>query len=482
MGGSANLFSYIVDYAWVPIALLVMSRLPAAKATITLYMAGVLLLPEVVSFKLPGVPEFAKQEIISLWVTVGVLAFHRDRIRSLQFTRTQKLCFAGLTLGVLVTILVNRDTLKFGPNIIPGHELYDTVHYVLSNIFNYILPFAVGAAIFRSSRELRVLMVTFVAASLLYSIPQIIELRLSPQLHRIFYGVHQHSFEQTMRTGGFRPMVLMTHGLAVSLLTCVAVVGSLGLFRARQKIGKFSGALAGTYLWILLSVSKSIAALLYSFLAVPLVLLTSPKFQVRVAALLAVVALAYPVARAVDLVPVDDIKSALEAQFGADRADSAMTRFENEGKLLERARERVLFGWGSYCRPCMFDKYTGDEISIRDGDWIIVVGDWGVVGFLSKFVLLLFPIFLLHKHLMKVPRDRDRRLLSALALMVALYVLDLLPNGNYHLLPFVLSGALFGCTFGIVREGAYRRWQQRQAIAKKARHSQAPVKVDIDVR
>ena len=163
--------------------------------------------------------------------------------------------------------------------------------------------------------------------------------------------------------------------------------------------------------------------------------------------------LAYPVVQATGLVPVEEIKGFFEDHWGADRADSVMTRFENEEKLLKRARDRIVFGWGSFCRPCTFDPYTGEEISIRDGDWIISIGDWGIVGFLSKFFLLLFPIFLLRKYLMSVPKTLDRRLLSALALAVAVFALDLLPNGNYHLLPFVLSGALYGSTLGILREG-----------------------------
>ena len=482
MEGSPNLLSYLVDFLWVPAVLLLLKRGPVARSTAIAVMAGILLLPELLEFKLPGVPAFRKQDIISTWIFVGIVWFHRDRIASVRLTRGQKLSVAGLTLGVLTTILLNRDVLKFGPTVLPAHELYDTVHYVAFNISQVIIPFAIGAAVFRSARELRVLLVTMVTAMLLYSVLQIAELRLSPQFHRWVYGFHQHSFAQTMREGGFRPMVFMSHGLAVSLLTAVAAIASLGLYRAKQKVGRISGLVSGGYLWLVLMASKSVAAFVYSLVAGPIVMFTSPKIQARLAALFCAFVLAYPVIRAADLIPVDDIREVVESRWGLERADSAMTRFENEERLLKRARERLAFGWGSFCRPCTFDPYSGKEVSIRDGDWIISMGDWGAVGFVSKFLFLMLPVFRLRKLIVAVPTQIERRLLSTTALIVAFYALDLLPNGNYHILPFVLCGALHGATNGILRQAAVARYKRRVAHA----HGQVdvelpPQQVDVQV-
>jgi hypothetical protein len=195
--------------------------------------------------------------------------------------------------------------------------------------------------------------------------------------------------------------------------------------------------------------------------------------QFRVATLLAVIVLLYPDVRAAGLVPVDDIRDWADAHYGDERAASIMTRFLNEELLLKRAAERSFFGWGTYGRAEIFDPMLGGRrVSIRDGDWIIVRGDFGRVGFLGKYLLLLLPIFLAGRQLRRMRRETDRRLLAALALILGFSVFDLLPNGNYNYLVFVFSGALMGCTTGILRGDARQaRTQREAAIARQADRS-----------
>lgn len=57
-----------------------------------------------------------------------------------------------------------------------------------------------------------------VIAGLIYTVPMLYEIRMSPQLHTIFYGYFPHSFGQQARGGGFRPVVFMGHGLLVGFL------------------------------------------------------------------------------------------------------------------------------------------------------------------------------------------------------------------------------------------------------------------------
>ena len=233
---------YLVDYLWVPVAfgraderwrsqrghhLIYGGHSPAARNRF------------VQASRYSG--EFGKQEIISLWIAVGVVLFHRDRVRAFRLRRAQKICIAGLTLGVLATILTNGDGLKWGPTLISGHELYDTVHFVSWNVFNVILPFGVGAVMFRTSRELRLLLVTLVGAVLLYSF---FKSSNSESVHSfivwctVFISI---TFVQTMRAGGFRPMVFMSHGLAVSFAHQCRGCRFTWFVRARKKIGSFSG-------------------------------------------------------------------------------------------------------------------------------------------------------------------------------------------------------------------------------------------------
>jgi hypothetical protein len=226
------------------------------------------------------------------------------------------------------------------------------------------------------------------------------------------------------------------------------------------------------YLWLILVLCKSTGAILYSMIAVPLVLFTSPKTQVRVAMVFAVFVLAYPAARGANLIPVDKINETIVEQYGEEKAASMMTRFVNEAASLEVARERIFFGWGTYCRGCRFHPKRGHMLSIRDGDWINTITDFGLVGFVTKFGLMLLPVFFVARRLKYVPRESDRRLLAALALIVAISVFDRIPNGNYNYLPLLFSGALYGSTLGIVHEAVLLRRKQRALRLAAARGTQ----------
>jgi hypothetical protein len=345
---------------------------------------------------------------------------------------------------------------------------------VISVLLSVALPFYLGAVMFRSSGDLRVLLTTMVVASLFYSPLQFIEMILSPQLHRWVYGFHQHSFLQAMRGEGYRPMVFMAHGLAVAAFTSLTVVAAAALHKSKVRVLRFPAAWIMSYLWVVLILSKSLASLLYSLVAVPLVLFASPRAQALTAAALAACLLVYPVVRASDLIPVEDLEVWAEEQFGHERAHSMTFRFKNEAVLLDRAMERPWFGWGSYCRACLFEPWSGDlsPQSVRDGAWIIQFGDHGIVGFISTFSLLLFPLLALVRRLKYVPRVSDRRLLAVLGLIIGFSAFDLIPNGDFSRLAFVLSGALWGCLTGILQEAAAirnKRTLARIAAAKEAR-------------
>ncbi len=472
MEGEPNILSYLVLLLWAPFCLWGMHRWPPAKATAVLFLGGLLFLPYGVSFKLPGLPSFGKSRILVLWIFIGILVFHRKRLRSALFSWQFKWC-AGLLLGgAVLTVFLNGDAIRMGSSYIPGHTPYDAVHGIILSVLHPILPVAIGMTMFRNASDLRVLFRILVTAALVYSVLQFIEMLLSPQLNRWIYGFYQHSFLQTMRGGGYRPMVFMSHGLALAMFTGLATIAATALYKVGDRLFRVSTGWAAGYLWLVLAISRSVAAFLYSLAAVPLVFFASPKAQVRVAAALAATLLLYPAARAQGLIPIDDINAIVLEQFGVDKVGSLTVRFVNEGEMLERASERWWFGWGTFCRACLYDPWSGDLLSVRDGAWINVLGDKGIVGFIGYFGLLVFPVFLLLRRLGSVPKQTDRRLLSALALMVGWSAFDLIPNGDFNALSMVLSGALFGSLVGILQEAGLvtrRRRRERMQAAQRAR-------------
>jgi len=423
-------------------------------------------LPELVSFRLPALPRFGKDQIAIFWLFIGVVLFHRDRLRSVRLGKWIKLAALLLLASHSITMFLNSDPVSYGAVYIPAHAPRDAVNVLIKNTLNYVLPLVLGAAMFNSSHDLRVLFRVLVGAALVYSIFQLIELRMSPQFHRWVYGFFQHSFAQTKRGDGFRPTVFMQNGLAVAMFTAAGVLAAAGLYKIKIKVFRIPPAFTLGYLWLILLLSKSLAALFYSLMAVPLIVFTRPKTQFRIAVLLAVVVLVYPDARAAGLVPVEDIRQWVEAEYGEQKVSSLMTRFINEDTLLERSSERPFFGWGTYGRASVYSPRSGKEIAIRDGDWIITWGEFGRFGFFGKYLFLLLPIFLSARQLRRIRRPSDRRLLAALSLIIGFSVFDFLPNGNFHYLVFALSGALMGCSNGIVRHRALRarrkRWESRK--------------------
>jgi hypothetical protein len=461
-----NIFSLLAFFIWIPIALWGAYRWPPAKAASWLLLLPLMFLPEQTFFKLPGLPEFGKQRIAIFWLLVGVFLFHRHRLRSIRLKKGIKIALVLLLGGHVVTVFTNLDPIKYSAIYVPPHVPYDAVHALIESSFDYVLPFIVGAAMFNQSKDLRVLFRNLAAAGLIYSIFQLIEIRLSPQLHNWIYGFFQHSFAQTIRGGGYRPTVFMEHGIAVAMFTFVATIAAVALFKLGLRVLRIPSGWASAYLWLILFLSKSVAAFLYSLVAIPLILFTSPKIQFRIAVLLGAVVLAYPFIRGAGLVPVDDIRDWVAAEYGDQKVASIMTRFVNEERLLERANERFLFGWGWYGRGYVYDPETGRSGAIRDGDWVITLGDYGRVGFFGKYLLLLLPLFMAARRWRSVRRESDRRLLAALGLIIGFSAFDLLPNGNFNYLIFVFSGAIMGCSAGILRDQARRGGARSQARAQ----------------
>ena len=181
-----------------------------------------------------------------------------------------------------------------------------------------------------------------------------------------------------------------------------------------------------------------------ALLVVPLVRLTRPRLQLRIAMILATFAVVYPSLRAADLVPTNYIVDA--ATFiSEERAGSLEFRFDHEQQLLDRASQRILFGWGRCGRSRLFDEY-GNDVSVTDGRWIITLGQFGLLGFLAEFGLLALTVFRAASALRFAESERDGIFLGALALIIAVTMIDLLPNASLSPWTWLLAGALLGRT------------------------------------
>src|SRR5215469_13166219 len=106
------------------------------------------------------------------------------------------------------------------------------------------------------------------------------------------------NFIQEVRESGYRPMAFMGHGLVACFFLMTAAVAAAALWRARVRVMTFAPAgVVTAYLGTVLLLCKSGAATVYGITLVPLVSWTSPRLQMRGAAILVSIALLYPFLR-----------------------------------------------------------------------------------------------------------------------------------------------------------------------------------------
>ena len=388
---------------------------------------------------LEGIPQLDKTSIPNLAALLGCLLLKRLRFWN-GFGITEVLLLMFL-IGPFVTSELNADPVVSGSLFLPPLGGYDGLSASIAQLL-FVVPFLLGRHLLKNSRDIEEILRTLIVAGLLYSLPMLFEIRMSPQLHYWFYGYSPFGFNTQMRYGGFRPNVFLDNGLVTAFFTMTAVVAATAFWRTHTPIRKIAPAINAAYLGAILVLCKSLGALIYGGVLVPLVGLARPRLLLRVAIVLACIAVAYPLLRATDLIPTKYMLNAATS-ISEERADSLGVRFDNEQQLLDRASQRLLFGWGRWGRSRVYDE-NGKDISITDGRWAITLGQFGIFGFLAEFGLLALSIFRAAAAFRFVETKRDSIFLGALALIISTNMIDLLPNASLSPWTWLIAGALLG--------------------------------------
>jgi hypothetical protein len=449
--GDPGTIAYVALILWAPVCIAAFFIMRPERALLFGVLGALLFLPEVVQFKLPLMPPLNKQNIPYVCAFIGCLFRVPRRVLRLPKERWFTWLTVALILGSVGTALTNGDSLRYGSVrtiFIPGLTVKDGLYTGIDQMIHAALPFFLGLSLFRTSKDLRDLLAGIAIAGLVYVPFTAIEMRMSPQFHYWIYGYHQHSFLQTMRWGGYRPMVFMSHGLALARFFVVATLSALLVSAKRRTLLGIPSRVATAILFVTLVLCKSTGALVFGVLGLAGTFLGRARLRQTLAVVFAAAVLLYPALRAADLIPVSRIVSAADVA-GSERQQSLGFRFENEDTLLAKARQRIIFGWGEYNRSATFND-MGQTDSVTDGHWIILFGVLGVVGFISCFGMLLIPIFLTRRRLRGIPDKSEKMLVSGVSLMIGLVALDLIPNGLWADYPYLMAGALMGVTRGMV--------------------------------
>lgn len=444
-----NSFAVLILLIWPLIGVLIFRMIKdREQAIIASLVWSYLFLPSGVGFDLPAVPPLDKQSIPAL-VLLLLLIFSRNQTGSI--VPTGRLLWLLLVLfigGRFITEAINSDPIYVASIVIPGSSMRDALSGIARSLL-FLLPFLIGYGFLYSKAAQFKLLYTLLIGGLIYSVILLIEVRVSPQFHIWVYGFFPHSFLQQVRAGGFRPVGFLWHGLYAAFFVMTCCVTACILLRERKfakrlqataKIRMNLGIVA-IYMLFILVLCKTLGSLVFCLFLLPCVLLLTPKMQVRIAAVLVSIAILFPVLRGNDLFPTQTILS-MARSVSDKRADSLWVRFTNEDKLLERANIRPVFGWGSWGRNRIYSTTTGRDLTILDGYWIGVFGTAGWIGFLAQFGLLAVPVF---KILRRYRGDEANLspITSGLCLLLAISMVELLPNSTIFPWTWLIAGALW---------------------------------------
>ena len=450
------MIAWLALLSWPIVVIVLYRRLPPDRALIWAILGGYLLLPPLVSINLPVVPDLNKWSLPTLMALALAMFSLKDRISLLPDSAIGKALVLIYVVSPFATVLVNPEPLQRGPELLPGMRIYDSVAAVANQMIE-ILPFFLARRYLATPEAMRALLVALLAAGLAYSIPMLIEIRLSPQMNVWVYGFFQHDFFQTIRGGSYRPVVFLPHGLWVAFFALMAAMSAMVLAKAAPKDLRPKLMFATLYLLVILVLCRSMGVLIYAAVLTPLILFAPPRTQVLVAAGLAVVVITYPLLRGAQIIPIERITEFARG-FSSDRAYSFQFRVRNEEALLTHAAQKSLFGWGGYGRNLLHDPTMGgSNVTIADGAWIITLGIYGWAGYLAQFGLLVLP-------LLQMGRAALRKGLSITApvagvcLICAANLVDLLPNATLIPFTWLMAGAILGHAEGLVR-GGFRETQ-----------------------
>ena len=439
-----NGFAYLVLALWPLASLALFRTLPPGRAIIASILIAYLMLPPLpTAFDFPLVPPLTKDTIPALSAFVFCLMFYGRRVQVLPRHPLARLLLVVFVCSPMLTALTNGEPVVFGMHVIQALGPREGLAMMVQNAL-LALPMIMAMNFLTTERDQRDVLLALLLGGLAYSLPMLLEVRLSPQLNTWVYGFFQHLFDQMMRGDGFRPIVFLYHGLWVAFFALTSILAAMSLFRGDVSGGRrnVKFLFAGIYMLIVLVLCKSLASLLYAVALVPVLLFLSTRTQLRVALALMLLAVTYPVLKGNNLIPEQAILNQAY-QISPERAGSLLFRLENEHYLLARAERKPLLGWGSFGRNLIYSS-DGRLLTVPDGRWVIVFGTFGWVGYLAEFGLLSLPLFLLLLRIRGVPNESLPPWLGGMSLILAINMIDMLPNATLTPLTWLMAGALLG--------------------------------------
>ncbi len=413
----------IAMFGWIPAVIGIFAVCESRRAVIIAFLAAWLFLP-IASYSIAGFPDYTKMTATCFGVVMATLLFDP----SVVFRFRPSWIDIPMCIWCCVPLATSTTV---------GLGLYDGLSISFHHLVAWGLPYLIGRLYFGSQFGLEDLVKAFFIGGLVYVPLCLFESRMSPQLHQMVYGYHQHVFSQTIRYGGFRPTVFMEHGLMVAVWMCSSFLCGIWLWRSGclKKLGGIPVWIWLIPLGITVILTRSTGALSLLLISTCLLFLCSELNLRWPAALLFAAPVAWMVARSLGWTPQPLLYVA--ALLGEDRLGSLTTRLGQEDEVIGSALETWLFGSGTW-HPSGLDQL-----------WLLTLRYHGCVGVIGMFGALLLPFALLL--LRTIPSQWKYPSVApaaVLAFCVMIYVLDGLFNGMVNPIFTMATGGLCGALAG----------------------------------
>jgi len=426
-------------FGFIPLVLYLFNRIPAQRAVVVSFVAGYLFLPQpglMGKFALvSGIPPIEKLSVIPYAVLLATILFDSKRLSSFQP--------GWIDLPMLIWCLcpiaaqMSNDLSPISPTT--------------GQIITWGVPYFLGRIYLNDLAGMRQLAIAIFAGGMVYIPLCLLEMRISPTLHLRVYGYHARlDFAQTMRYGGYRPTVLLEHGLWVGMWMMAATLLGIVLWRTGviKKLWNYPMSWLVPVLFVTFILVKSTGAYLYLVMGIGM-WVASRWLRTPLPMLLLSVAISlflYMGATG-DLYKIPQVNAFLVASESSDndRSQSVAFRMANEKILSVKARQRMTYGWGDSGKNRIYDE-MGNDISVTDSLWIIAFGQQGAVGLTSLTVAILLPS-LAFCFLRYPPGTWSNRKVApavGLALVLVLYMLDSALNAMYCPVFILANGGLAG--------------------------------------
>lgn len=364
-------------FGWIPFVLILFMLLPSRRAVICSFLIAWLLLP-MAQFKVQGFLNYDKVSATCLGTFLATAIFDAGRFLSFRPK--------WYDLPMLVWCLVPLPSA-----LSTGFGAYEGFSDIMYQTIAWGLPYFIGRVYFNSLEGLQELALGLIIGGIVYVPLCLYEIRMSPQLHNIVYGFHQHDFGQSKRGGGWRPTVFMQHGLAVATFVSTASLMALWVAIAEKRRAFFGIPLVVFALVLLVTAvlcKSSGATLLMLAGLATLVFIRTTRLSFPAWILLAIPGL-YMFARTIggwDASIVTDLAKSISPRA----LQSVQFRLDNENMLWQEVRPTLLLGATRF-RWSDIDPELGRSI-IPDGLWILALGRFGLVGLVSVFSCFAIPV------------------------------------------------------------------------------------------